>query len=105
MGLFAKKKQNPLKQLTKEVSTDILPSKDYYNVEQNNLKHMIEMRWRIIKFDNSEKEIVEISRKRPNKERLFLTHSGNWIKYDNSSDLDKYVIKTYYQYYVDDEEE
>lgn len=70
--------------------------------ENINLKSTkTEYRWRILNIENIENEIIEISMKLKDAERLFLNQSGNWIEYNNNNNnnnYDKYVVKSYYYY-------
>jgi hypothetical protein len=65
----------------------------------------IELRWRIFKIPNIENEIIEISQKEPNKNRLYMNQNGNWVEYnDNDKNKDKYdkyeqyIVKKFYYY-------
>jgi hypothetical protein len=58
----------------------------------------IELRWRIFKFPNIENEIIEISQKLPNEERLYMSQKSKWKKYIDDGKYDKYLIKQYYYY-------
>ncbi len=59
-----------------------------------------EMRWRIFKFPDIENEILEISQKKPNEERLYIGQNNKWNKktdYDDNK-YNQYLIKKYYYY-------
>jgi hypothetical protein len=58
----------------------------------------IELRWRIFKFPNMQNEIIEISQKPPNGERLYMSQKSKWIKYNDDKSYDQYLIKQYYYY-------
>lgn len=59
-------------------------------------KFYTEYRWRYFKINN---EIyIEMSYKEPNKERLFMSPSGEWIEYKIDPELDNFIIKKKYYY-------
>ena len=70
----------------------------YYLEKQVDKKDMIETRWRFLKINN--KNVVEISRKKPNEQREYLTNNTNsdWVKKDVDSVYDNFVIEKYYYY-------
>lgn len=99
-----KNKNNKNKQKTKEIK--ILQKKEILSsIPKNAIEHenktlqneKTEYRWRILNIEEIENEIIEISIKEPNKNRLFMTQSGIWKEYDNNN-FDKYVVKSYYYY-------
>jgi hypothetical protein len=57
-----------------------------------------EHRWRIIKLPDREAELIEISVKDPDKNRIFISQNGTWIEYSESHLYDKYVTDEYYYY-------
>lgn len=73
--------------------------KDAKDQEDKNLAMTkIELRWRIFKIPNIENEIIEISQKPPNEERLYMSQKSKWRKYNDNGKYDKYIIKQYYHY-------
>jgi hypothetical protein len=101
--IFAKKEQ---KENNNEVrlilpKNEILSSipEDSKDQEDKNLAlSKIELRWRIFKIPNIENEIIEISQKPPNSERLYMSQKSKWQKYNDDGKYDKYIIKQYYHY-------
>lgn len=83
--------------LSKDEIMSSIPKEATENENINLQDKMTEYRWRIIKFPNKKNEMIEMSYKKPNEERLFMSHTGNWIKY-NETDFSQYVIKTYFFY-------
>jgi hypothetical protein len=74
--------------------------KDAKNEEDIDLsKIKNELRWRIFKIPNVENEIIEMSQKLPNKERLYMNQKGDWILYNDDGKYDKYIINKYYYYF------
>jgi hypothetical protein len=58
-----------------------------------------EWRWRIFKLPDRQNEFIEISYKKPMQQRMFINNVGQWIQQeDMSNELDKYIIKQYYNY-------
>lgn len=100
--IFAKKKsvENNDKKIILQ-KNEILSSipKDAKEQEDKNLAlTKIELRWRIFKLPNMQNEIIEISQKSPNDERLYINHKNTWEKYHDDGIYDKYLIKQYYYY-------
>jgi hypothetical protein len=103
--IFAKKEQtentNNYEERMILPKNEILSSipKDATNQEDKNLAlSKVELRWRIFKIPNIENEIVEISQKPPNSERLYMSQKSKWRKYNDDGKYDKYIIKQYYYY-------
>jgi hypothetical protein len=71
-------------------------------LKQKNLelaKTKIEWRWRIFKIpEHSTNELVEITKKTPNEERLYINKYGDWINYKMDDNFNKYVVNEYYVY-------
>lgn len=66
-------------------------------------KYMTETRWRFLKIPygtRESKQIVEISRKKPNKPREYMNKQMQWTVKDVDIDgsFDKYVEEKYYYY-------
>lgn len=63
-------------------------------------KYKTEWRWRIFKFPEKDNEVVEISKKEPNKNRLYINKNGDWVERNIDKSFDKYVIEQYYAYLI-----
>lgn len=88
------------KVLPKNDIMDSIPKNSLNEEDKNFALTKTETRWRIFKFPNIENEIVEISQKNPNNERLYLNQNNKWhkkIDYDDNK-YNKYMIKKYYHY-------
>jgi len=102
--VFAKKKTN-----TKVLYKSILKTipKNSYKTEQINKKDMVESRWRFLAVPyekNGEilvKQVVEISRKKPEEEREYLNNNINWIYKKIDKSYDQFVKDQYYYYSID----
>ena len=104
-GIFTKKnKINKInikrKILSKQEILSSIPqdASVYENINLQSTK--TEYRWRILNIENVKNEIIEISIKSQNSERLFLNQNGEWVENNNCNynDYDKYVTKSYYYY-------
>jgi len=80
-------------EILESIPDDALENEDVKLASQNT-----EYRWRILELPNRENKIIEISYKNPDEDRLFMSHSGKWIKYDNTEQFEQYVIRKYYSY-------
>jgi uncharacterized protein (DUF1499 family) len=60
------------------------------------LKTMTERRWRFFKY--GDRKLVEISKKEPMKDRLYIDIYGKWIHYSVPDIWDKYLISEKYYY-------
>jgi hypothetical protein len=114
MSIFAKKDPNDKKKennkqmekkiLIKDEVIKLIPE-DAKNEEDKELaKSMIELRWRIFKFPDFENEIIEMSEKKPNQERMYRSKNGEWILYDDNGKYDPYIVEKYYYYGGDSKE-
>lgn len=101
MNVFAKKKYSqPNIILSKDDIINSIP-KNYLNTQSNdeNIKYKTEFRWRIFKLPNIHNELIEISLKKYNENRLFMHKDGNWKEYNDCMDnYMQYLIKEYYYY-------
>lgn len=59
-------------------------------------KDHTEWRWRF--FEIKERKMVEISRKDPNKERIYMDNTGKWTNYSLEGNWDKFLIDARYSY-------
>ena len=57
-----------------------------------------EWRWRIFKIPNIKNEFVEISKKIPNEDRLYLNKSEEWTTCIVDKAFDNFVAHSYYYY-------
>lgn len=101
------KKNNNKNNSNKNSTRKILPKEQILKsipenakTEQNNEleKTHMEIRWRIFKFPNIENEIIEMSQKEPEKERLYMNQKGEWIKYSDNNKYNQYLVKQFYHY-------
>ena len=61
-------------------------------------KSQTEWRWRIFKFPNKKNEVIEISYKKPNEDRMYINKSGEWVPANVDDFFYKFMIKEYYSY-------
>jgi hypothetical protein len=59
-------------------------------------KKYVEWRWRF--FDVNGRNLIEISRKDPNGERLYTDKNGSWIHFQLDNKWEKYLKKSLYYY-------
>ena len=102
-NVFAKKKpdennNSDKKILSKDEILSSIPENTLDYEDKNLSLTKIETRWRIFQIPEFENEVIEISYKIPNQERLYMSQNGKWINYTLSAIYDKYVIKSYYLY-------
>jgi hypothetical protein len=64
--------------------------------EPRDNKDNTEWRWRFLQFGPSLK--VEISKKKPNENRIYLNEKNEWVTRDIDPRFDKYVSESYYYY-------
>lgn len=83
---------------------DILKTipKNAINISNEQLsKTMTEWRWRIFKFDNFDNNMdtfIEISYKKPNETRKYISANGKWVERDIGIEFDKFVVLNKYAY-------
>lgn len=99
-SIFMKKKDNTdnKKILSKE---DILDSIPDIALKKENIdlqKTKRETRWRIFRLPNFENDIIEMSYKYPNEKRMYMSHKGEWIEYDQTNIYDNFIIAQYFLY-------
>ena len=95
------KKTEIIKENIKFSKNEIIKSIPHNHLKKENLelqKIKIEWRWRIYKIPNHKNDIVEISFKKPNEKRQYINKHGNWVEYDLTDDLNKYIIDEFYVY-------
>lgn len=68
----------------------------YVKTEIINNNDASEWRWRF--FDFNGRKLVEISKKEPNKARLYIDNKQNWVISYVDEYWDKFVVETYYYY-------
>ena len=61
-------------------------------------KTHLEIRWRIFKFPNIDNEIIEMSQKLLNNNRLYMNKKGDWVNYNDDDKYNQYIIKKFYHY-------
>jgi hypothetical protein len=94
-----KKNNNSIKKtFLKEEIMSSIPENAKNEPEQELEKTHIEIRWRIFKFPNMENEIIEMSQKVPDKERLYMNKNGKWVIFNDEGKYDQYIIEKYYHY-------
>lgn len=88
-----------------DVKKIILSKNDLFKVIPNNcsdikLRHLmsnnIEWRWRFYEINGH--TLIEISKKYPKSNRLFLDYNGNWIEYKLDISVKKYIVGKKYYY-------
>lgn len=102
-SVFAKKKpgennNTDKKILSKDEILSSIPENALDHEDENLLLIKTETRWRIFQIPDFENEVIEISYKIPDKERLYMSQNGKWINYTTSNNFDQYVIKSHYLY-------
>lgn len=55
-----------------------------------------EWRWRF--FNINEKKMVEISKRHPDGQQLFINNNGKWIKYIDDNNWNNFLTKIIYYY-------
>lgn len=58
----------------------------------------IEWRWRLIKLPHKKNEIIEISYKKPDDQRMFINKSGKWVHREIDDSFNQFITKEYYLY-------
>ncbi|ATZ80308.1 hypothetical protein BMW23_0250 [Bodo saltans virus] len=104
MSIFKKKTQQNTNDNCTSISKEDIINNMPESVSEHENEHLkekfIEFRWRIYKFPN-EKELIEISQKKPKENRLFMSHGNKWIEYKDEhlfEELQKYKDKEYFYY-------
>ena len=54
--------------------------------------------WRWLVYEINKKKYIEISMKKPNEERLYVTKDNNFVKRTIDDSFDKYIIDQFYYY-------
>lgn len=96
--MFLKKKKSAKKILSKDEILSSIPNNSLKSEDKNLQMIKTECRWRIMKFDNIENEIIEISIKKPNEKRLFVNQNNEWIEHEENNNYDKFVIESFFYY-------
>lgn len=55
-----------------------------------------EWRWRF--FNVKGRKLIEISKKHPHNDRLYVDNTGGWIQYTNTNEWDKFLVNVMYHY-------
>ncbi len=70
-----------------------------YVCEQNMVLAMTHVEWRWRFFNINGRKTVEISKKYPNKQRLFSKKkTGEWIEFEEDCSWNEYIVKEYFYY-------
>lgn len=64
--------------------------------DSNLSKTCVEWRWRFYNINN--RKMIEISKKEPNKERIYMNNSSKWTEYNLDDSFDKFIVDTHYCY-------
>jgi hypothetical protein len=75
-----------------------IPNNAKSEPDQELEKSHIEIRWRIFKFPNIQNEIIEMSQKIPNQERLYMNKNGKWVNFNDDGKYDQFITEKYYHY-------
>ena len=54
--------------------------------------------WRWLIYEINKKKYIEISMKKPNEERLYITKNNQFVKRNIDESFNKYIIDKYYYY-------
>lgn len=84
--------------LSKKTVLESIPKDAFKNKNNELAENNTEWRWRIFKFPNKNNEVVEISFKKPNENRIYINNNGEWVSDNVDSIFDKFVIDEYYSY-------
>ena len=73
------------------------------NTNERERDRCTEWRWRIFSIPGRNNEVIEISFKNPNENRMFMDNRGKWINMDDDAlkkmeNYDKFVVGEYYAY-------
>jgi hypothetical protein len=80
-----------------------IPEDAFTEPNQELLKTKTEWRWRIYSIPNKKNEIIEISYKEPNSDRMFMSNKGDWIlinetQYHQYNYFEQFIVNEYYIY-------
>jgi len=73
-----------------------MPTNTVNKPDINLSKTLTERRWRFFKY--GDRKLIEISKKEPMKERLYIDILGNWIQFDVPKIWDTYLVLEKYCY-------
>jgi len=76
-----------------------IPSVNFNEPQENLAKVKTEWRWRYITIDNN--TYIEISKKKYEKNRLYINNESEWVQRNIPQEYDKYVTKITYAYLDD----
>jgi hypothetical protein len=102
-----KKYDNTKQNDEKEQNTLTISKRDILNVIPDGAIHQedpilketkTEWRWIIYKFPHIKNQIIEISQKSPNCNRLCINKAGEWVESDNALLYQQYELERYYTY-------
>ena len=95
-NIFAKKEKGK-NNLDKKILSSI-PKSAIETEDKDLALSKMEMRWRIFKIPEIQNEIVEMSYKKPDEDRMYMSQGEKWVKYNDDGKYDQYIVKTYYYY-------
>lgn len=81
----------------KDIESNIPPDAVKNPIVQLQRTHT-EWRWRF--FDLKGRKLIEISKKSPNKERIYMDNTGKWVSFVLKGNWDQFLVDTRY-YYMD----
>ena len=82
--------------LSKEDIINSIPD-NYYKKPQISLSEKY-TEWRFIMYYIYDDTFIEISKKDPLKDRIFIDNTGTWINYDMDNTFDKFITDKFYFY-------
>lgn len=111
-NVFAKKSERKVnyEKVDIEAVRETIPKGSYKDRQLLLIDHMVESRWRFLHIpvtidpsDTYDKKIVmrkmvEISKKAPNEERMYLNKNMNWIEMKIDPIFDNFVVEQYFYY-------
>ena len=86
------------KKISKNEIMSLIPSNALKFKNTNLSKTHKEFRWRIFKLPTKENQIIEISFKLPNDNRLFMNKHGKWVYRDIGNEHNNFLVEEYYVY-------
>jgi len=110
-NIFAKKSERKVNydKVDIEAVKETIPKESYREQQPLLIDHMVESRWRFLHIpinynennDNKNiklKKMVEISKKIPGEDRLYLNKNMNWEKVNVDQMFDNFVVEQYFYY-------
>src|SRR5207253_9643727 len=110
-NIFAKKSERKVCYDKVDIETvrETIPTGSYTDQQILLIDHMIESRWRFlhipVKYEDNDnkqkikiKKMVEISKKVPGQDRLYLSKNMDWTKTNIDPLFDNFVVEQYFYY-------